>query len=145
MHTIETKNQFIELRANGLSFDAIAEKINVCKRTLLRWNRDHDAEIRYLRAMELEAQYDKLFLPHEAQADCLAKLHVRIEYEVAHRDIRALETPQLLRAAARVRKEIRDFRKHTVEAFLPPSAQSSTQPPVPEEPSPEPAPNSPAQ
>lgn len=137
MHTNETKNQFIELRANGLSFDAIAEKINVSKSTLLRWHRDHDAEIRSLRAIQLDALYDDIFLPHKAGAECLARLQARIEHELAQRNITLLRTSDLIKAAALVRKDIRMLRKQTVQPLLakpPTTVAPAALPPEPETP-----------
>jgi predicted negative regulator of RcsB-dependent stress response len=38
MKTIEEKQRFIELRAQGFSFDRIAEELNISKPTLLSWS-----------------------------------------------------------------------------------------------------------
>ena len=38
MKTIEEKQRFIQLRAQGLSFDRIAEELNISKNTLLSWS-----------------------------------------------------------------------------------------------------------
>src|SRR5262245_2586469 len=54
MHSHTIINQFIELRSQGLSLSRIAEQLNVSKRTLVDWNRAHQATIDSLRALELE-------------------------------------------------------------------------------------------
>jgi hypothetical protein len=37
---IEKQQKFIELRAEGLSFDEIAKKVNISKPTLIKWSKD---------------------------------------------------------------------------------------------------------
>jgi transcriptional regulator with XRE-family HTH domain len=37
---IEKQQKFIELRAEGLSFDEIAKKVNISKPTLIKWSRE---------------------------------------------------------------------------------------------------------
>ena len=59
MHSTDTKSQFIELRAKGWSLTRIASRINVSPRTLVEWNRQSQAEIRLLRAVELEALQER--------------------------------------------------------------------------------------
>jgi hypothetical protein len=39
MYDIETKSQFLELRANTWSLARIAERLNSAQRTLVDWNR----------------------------------------------------------------------------------------------------------
>lgn len=120
MHTQETKNQFIELRANGHSFDTIAEKLNVSKQTLLRWARDFDSEIRSLRAVQLAALYDKIFASHELEAKRMAKIQTNIEASLGERNWTVgIGKMELLKASSIIRKEIREFRKHSVDAFRP--------------------------
>lgn len=43
--TIEQKEQFIQLRAKGFSYDKIAEQLQVSKNTLLKWNGEFIEEI----------------------------------------------------------------------------------------------------
>ncbi|MBK6912283.1 MAG: hypothetical protein IPH11_00845 [Ignavibacteriales bacterium] len=38
--SIEKQQKFIELRAEGLSFDVIAKKVNVSKPTLIKWSKE---------------------------------------------------------------------------------------------------------
>ena len=37
---IEKQQKFIELRAEGLSFDEIAKKVNISKPTLIKWSKE---------------------------------------------------------------------------------------------------------
>jgi len=60
MKTQKTKEKFIELRAECLSFDKIAKKINVSKPTLIKWNkelRDQIEEIQHIRYDEIISKF----------------------------------------------------------------------------------------
>jgi len=52
MHSLDTKSQFLELRAKGWSLSRIAQQIGVAKRTLVDWNAQHKLELETLRAFE---------------------------------------------------------------------------------------------
>jgi len=54
---LELKDQFIELRAKGLSYQKISRRLKVSKSTLANWSTELEGEIASLRAMELEALY----------------------------------------------------------------------------------------
>src|SRR5688572_21767429 len=53
-YPIETKHQFIQLRARDIPLSKISEQLNVPKSTLGTWNQDHDAEINRLKLLEWE-------------------------------------------------------------------------------------------
>jgi len=50
------------LRSQGLPFAKIATELNVSKTALINWEQDFKEEINNLRAIELEAMYDKYYL-----------------------------------------------------------------------------------
>src|SRR5687767_5938763 len=52
MYNHETKNQFIELRAQGLSLDAISAQLDVPRATLGRWHHESIEQIQRLRALQ---------------------------------------------------------------------------------------------
>jgi hypothetical protein len=67
MHDIDTKNQFLELRAKGWSLARIAERLKVAQRTLVDWNRQEHEQIRTPRAIELEALQEKILATREQE------------------------------------------------------------------------------
>jgi hypothetical protein len=107
MHSTDTKNQFIELRAKGWSLARIAARINVSVRTLVDWNRQSHVEIRVLRAVELEALQEKVLATHEQELTSLMQHLRRLEEEVATRKLQFVETKDLYRITSLVRAEIR--------------------------------------
>jgi hypothetical protein len=60
-HTEQTKLQFIELRAQEKTLEEISIALNVCKRTLVDWNREFADDIADLREVERESLCRKLF------------------------------------------------------------------------------------
>ena len=110
MHSTDTKSQFIELRAKGWSLTCIAARINVSPRTLVEWNRQSQAEIRLLRAVELEALQERILATHEQELTSLMQHLQRLEEEVATRKLQFVDTKDLYRLSSLVRAEIRKLR-----------------------------------
>lgn len=73
---------FIELRAQGLSYAAISEKINVSKPTLLGWANEFDELIKEQRACELQALLDRYNVAKMARVDTFAKLLSAVQGEI---------------------------------------------------------------
>jgi hypothetical protein len=101
MHTTDTKNQFVKLRAQGWSFARIAAQLRVSKPTLLSWNRQSQAQLRSPRALELKALQESL-LPDEELFRCTIFLRT-VEQELASRSLRKLSTAELHRLASLLR------------------------------------------
>ena len=60
MKDLKTKERFVELRAEGRSFDSIAKELGVSKTTLLKWSRDLEDKInneQYFAYQRLIEQY----------------------------------------------------------------------------------------
>jgi len=110
MHSTDTKNRFIELRAQGWSLARIAAHLDVSKRTLVDWNQHAQAEIRTLKAVELEALQEKLLASHEAELTQLNAHLQRLETELATRSLEIVSTDNLYRLAAQVRRQLRQIR-----------------------------------
>ena len=60
MKPIETKHNFIKLRAKGNSFDKIAKELGVAKQTLIDWSKEFEEEIANLKAIELTDMEERL-------------------------------------------------------------------------------------
>ena len=103
----ETIRRFIDLRAQGLSFAAIAAQLKVSKPTLILWSRTHQFEIQNLRAVETEALAERCFASRQHRWEQVAHHLHRVEVELARRDLKDVSTSSLLLHAARLRQEIR--------------------------------------
>ena len=95
MKDTETKERFIELRGQGLPLAKIAAEINVSKTTLINWERDFREEIDNLRAVELEALYDKYYLSVRKKVEFFGDVLNRIHDDLETRDLSTVPTDKL--------------------------------------------------
>lgn len=96
METIDIKEQFIDLRAKGYSFDRIAQKLGKAKQTLVDWSKDLQEEIANRKALELEALYEKYYLLRENRLQAFGEMLSKLRKEVEARDLSQLPTDKLL-------------------------------------------------
>jgi hypothetical protein len=103
IHSVETqrgkaelKAEFVQLRAKGLSYIRIAERLGVAKSTLANWNADLEAEIASAKAMELEALQEEFFLLKEGRIKLLGEQLRRVQAELAGRDLSDVPTDKLM-------------------------------------------------
>jgi hypothetical protein len=106
MHTPETVQRFIELRAQGWTYARLMTELNVSKPTLIAWSRKHQFEIQNLHAIELEALREKWLASTTDRVNALGDQLRRVQTELARRDLSALTTPQLLAAERNFRRQI---------------------------------------
>ncbi len=92
----ELKSEFVQLRAKGLPYAKIAERLGVAKSTLANWNVELEAEIASARAMELEALQDEYFLLKEGRIRLLGEQLRRLRDELAGRNLADLSTDKLM-------------------------------------------------
>jgi len=93
---LELKDQFIELRAKGLSYQKISRRLKVSKSTLANWSTELEGEIASLRAMELEALYERYFLAKEGRIKLLGEQLKEIQAELKKRGLDQVSTDKLL-------------------------------------------------
>ena len=92
----ELKADFVQLRAKGLPYVRIAERLGVAKSTLANWNAELEAQIASARAMELEALQEEFFLLKEGRIRLLGEQLQRLRQELASRDLSSVPTDKLL-------------------------------------------------
>lgn len=96
METRDIKEQFIDLRAKGYSFDRIAQKLGKAKQTLVDWSKDLQEEIANRKALEMEALYEKYYLLRENRLQAFGEMLSKLRKEVEARDLSQLPTDKLL-------------------------------------------------
>ena len=101
----ETKARFIELRGQGLPLKRIADEIGVSKTTLVNWEQDLKEQIDNLRAMELEALYDKYYLSTRKKVEFFGDVLSRIQGELETRDLSTIPTEKLFAMYAHFYRE----------------------------------------
>ena len=90
------KERFIELRAQGWSFDKIAKELGKAKQTLIDWSRELQDEIANRKALELDTLYEKYYLSKENRLQTFGELLQRIKKEIAGRTLTDVPTEKLL-------------------------------------------------
>lgn len=90
-----TKDAFIEMRAGGISFAAIAKKLHVAKRTLIEWSKQCAEEIDNLRAIEDEALRERYRATVAARLETLGGLEERIVTELKRWKLDTVGTKEL--------------------------------------------------
>ena len=95
----ELKERFIELRAAGHSYDAIAAQLSVSKPTLIEWARELTLEIQNARAMRLDELFETFALAKEKRVEAFGKRLQAIMAELDKRDLSAVKTEILLALA----------------------------------------------
>jgi hypothetical protein len=92
----ELKADFVQLRAKGLPYVRIAERLGVAKSTLANWNAELEAQIASARAMEIEALQEEFFLLKEGRIRLLGEQLQRLRQELANRDLSSVPADKLM-------------------------------------------------
>lgn len=104
----ELKAQFIELKAKGWSYARISRRLKVSKSTLSNWRAELEGEIASLRAMELEALYERYYLAKEARIKLLGETLKAIQSELKTRKLEEVSTDKLLELLLKVFQELKE-------------------------------------
>ncbi len=108
MELLQTKERFIELRAKGWSFDKIAKETGKAKQTLIDWSKELQDEIANLKALELEALYEKHYLLKENRIETFGVLLIKLKDEVMSRDLSDVPTDKLLDLFLKYNNQIKE-------------------------------------
>jgi transcriptional regulator with XRE-family HTH domain len=108
MESTNTKEKFIELRAQGYSFDKIAKELGKAKQTLVDWSRELQEEIANRKALELEALYEKFYLLKEHRLKTFGATLSKLQKEIESRNLSDVPTDKLLDLQLKYLTFIRD-------------------------------------
>lgn len=103
----EMKERFIELRAAGYSYEAIAKEIGVSKPTLIAWSKDLAIEIHNARGLRLDELIQRSIVSKEKRIEAFAQRLEAILAELDKRDLIAVETEKLLALALKYGEMLR--------------------------------------
>lgn len=92
----EQKAKFIELRAKGLSLRGCAKQLHISTTTACSWQRELEAEIARLKAVELEGLYARYELLKENRVRLLGELISAVRKELSSRKLSDVPTSKLL-------------------------------------------------
>jgi hypothetical protein len=103
-----TKENFIQLRAKGFSFDRIAKELKTSKQTLIDWSKELQEEIANRKALELEALYESFYLLKEYRLRNFGSLLNKIEKELQARDFSEVATEKLLELFLKYNSQLKE-------------------------------------
>ena len=106
MHTPETRQKFVERRAQGWPLSRIAAELDVARSTLIEWSRQLRFEIQNRRALELEDLACRLVGNVEARTASLAARLALVEAELKKRDLSQVSTARLFALSATLQRQI---------------------------------------
>ena len=106
MHTPETRQKFIERRAQGWSLVRNSSELGVARSTLIEWSRQLRFEIQNQLAIELDDLSNRLLGPRPERAAGLAEKLARVEDELRQRDLATLSTQGLFSLSRTLRHDI---------------------------------------
>lgn len=95
--SITKKENFIQLRAEGLSFEKISRELNVSKKTLINWSRDFECDIQNMKSLRLDMLRERYLRDIEQRLKIYCKFQEKIEKELLSRDLKDLSTDKLYR------------------------------------------------
>ena len=95
MHSTETYQKFIVLRATNRGLCGIAEEIGISSSTAYAWDSQFQDEIAELRAMEIEAIRERILPSYQQELCYLAEELKRVQTILRERDYGYVNTDQL--------------------------------------------------
>lgn len=107
MSDLKKQEQFIEMRAMGMSFAKISEQLKVSKPTLISWSKDFELDIQNLRTIEQEALREKYLITKEKRIEMLGESLDKVKQELAKRDFSEIPTEKLFALNIKLLQEIK--------------------------------------
>ncbi len=95
----ELKERFVELRAAGHSYAAIAEQLHVSKPTLIAWGRKLTLDVQNACALRMDELYERFAVAKTRRVEAFGKRLQAILAELDNRDLESVKTKTLLAMA----------------------------------------------
>ncbi len=102
----EKQREFVKLRAGGLSYSKIAEKIGITKCTLIGWSKKLRSEINNLQQIEYEALREEYLLSRRQRIRVLGTQLQMVIAEIMKRDLSEVPTWRLFKIQDRLVREL---------------------------------------
>lgn len=94
--TQKTRQQFVELRAEGMSYDKIAKKLKVSKTTLVAWSREYEVDIANLQTIAAEALQERYKAGQQHRLELWSEQLEMVRTELKTRGLGDIPTPKLI-------------------------------------------------
>jgi hypothetical protein len=135
MHSQDTIEQCLKLRAESRSYRRIAEQLNVSVPTVEKWIKAHHAQLNQMRADRLEALHERYLGNYEDKLSDMANEVAAINAELKLRELSCVSTEFLLyrKTCLQARMEKAAANETQTVASQPETAISEPQPEPPSE------------
>lgn len=108
MTPAEKKREFIRLRAEGLSYRKIQERIKIGRSTCSRWEADLKDKISAFKAEQLESLYEEFSITRESRIKKLGTILNRLESEISRTDLSEVPADKLIELYLRYSKTLEE-------------------------------------
>lgn len=98
--------EFIALRASGLSFEKISKQIKISKPTLITWSRKYEAEIHNEKMSIIDSLKDTYGRTKESRVQILSTLTDKLMKEFSGRDLGDVPADKLLKMAISIQNQL---------------------------------------
>jgi len=119
MKDIKVKEKFIQLRAEGMSFDKIVRELDTSKSTLMKWAKEFENEISELMFIEFESLFEKYKMLRLERVRRYGEQLKLIREALKEKDLKDVPATKLLDMALvledRIQGEMRDVSHASVE------------------------------
>ena len=105
----QKQQQFLTLRADGLSLDKIAKEINITKPTLIKWSSLLADELNDLKALSMLALKEKYKYTQKSKYETLLKHLKKIDKAIEDKDLSSVSIKDLML----LKNDILDKLNHT--------------------------------
>ncbi len=95
MKDLATRQRFIKLRAQGWSYNRIAEELKTSKQTLIKWGQEYSYEIGDRKDLELEALNEKYLMGRQARIALFGERLVALKKEAEARPLDGIPVAKL--------------------------------------------------
>ena len=125
--SLDLKEQFIQLRANGESYDKIAQKLSINRKTAMEWGKQFNKEIANMKSIRLEGLMEKYALSVEAKVKLWGNLANRINEKLSNRSFTYDDNDKLLDMLCKAQSKLESsFVEPVFEIIAEPNSSQET-------------------
>lgn len=96
MKTQETKQRFIEFRAQGKSFATISKKLNISAGTCVNWQKQLNDQISLIKREQLDALYESYYMTKQSRIKNLGDTLKKVDSAIEQIDFELIPPDKLL-------------------------------------------------
>lgn len=115
----ELKMAFVEMRAEGHSYQEICDKLHIAKGTCTAWERELREEIDRMKAQAMEALYESYGMTKASRIKKLGSTLENIETALAHADLSEADPLKLMDMKLKYAEALKKEYTSTAPAFTP--------------------------